>query len=87
MTFEAVIYLLCVFTSSLCAWLLITAFRRDRDTLLLCSALCFALLIANNLLVFADIILLPQIDLTLARLLTALAAGLVLLCGIIWGME
>ena len=36
MTFEVTVYLMCVFMSSLCAWLLIAAFRRRRDTLLLC---------------------------------------------------
>jgi hypothetical protein len=87
MTIESTIYLLCVLMSCLCAWLLTTAFRRHRDTLLLSSALCFVLLAANNLLVFADLILLPHVDLGLARLLTALTAGVLLLCGIIWGME
>jgi hypothetical protein len=87
LTLEAVIYLLCVFTSALCAWLLIRGFHRQRQSLLLWSALCFSLLAVNNLLVFADLVILPQIDLSLARSLTALAAGLLLLCGFIWGME
>jgi hypothetical protein len=87
LTFEAAIYLLCIFTSGLCAWLLTTAFRQRRQGLLLASAVCFSLLTLNNLLVFTDLILLPRIDLSLARLLTALFAGAVLLCGIIWGME
>ena len=87
LTFEAIIYLLCVFTSSLCAWLLITAFLRHRQSLLLWSALCFSLLAINNLLVFVDLVVLPQMDLSLARSMTALAAGVLLLCGFIWGME
>jgi hypothetical protein len=87
LTIEAIIYLLCLATSSLCAWLLITAFIRRRQSLLLGSALCFTLLAVNNLLVFADLILLPQMDLSLPRALTALAAGVLLLSGFIWGME
>lgn len=87
LTVEAIIYLLCIFTSSLCAWLLIRAYIRSRQSLLLWSSICFSLLTANNLLVFADIVLLPNIDLSLARSLTALAAGTALLCSFIWGME
>ena len=86
-TFEAAIYLLCLFTSVVCAWLLIAGFYRRRQNLLLWSAVCFVLLAANNLLVFADIVILPEIDLALARSLTALAAGVVLLGSFIWGME
>jgi uncharacterized protein DUF5985 len=87
LTLETLIYVLCVLTSALCAWLLLAAFRRSRQALLLWSALCFGLLTVNNILVFADIILLPQIDLSAARSFTALAAGTLLLCGFIWGME
>ena len=82
-----VIYLLCVATSALCAALLLRAYSRNRVRLLLWSAVCFVLLAANNLLVFADIVILPEIDLALARSLTALAAGVVLLGSFIWGME
>jgi hypothetical protein len=87
LTLEAIIYLLCILTSSVCAWLLITAFLRRKENLLLWSALCFSVLAVNNLLVFTDIVLLPQIDLSPARSLTALAAGALLLFGFIWGME
>ena len=87
LTFEAVIYLLCLLTSAVCAWLLVSAYLRRRQSLLLWSAVCFTLLAANNLLVFADLVLLPQLDLSLARSLTALAAGIVMLGSFIWGME
>ena len=87
LTFEAVIYLLCVFTSVICAWLLVSAYLRRRQSLLLWSAVCFSLLAANNLLVFADLILLPGFDLSVLRSLTALAAGIVMLGSFIWGME
>jgi len=81
---DAVIYLACVATSVLCAYLLARAYRRGRTTLLIWSAMCFALLAVNNLVVAADILLLPNIDLTLVRLLTSLAAVSVLLFGFIW---
>lgn len=87
LTVEAMIYLLCIFTSLVCTWLLSTAFLRHRQSLLLWSALCFSLLAVNNLLLFTDLILLPDVDLSLERSLTALAAGILLLFGFIWGMD
>jgi hypothetical protein len=41
----------------------------------------------NNLLVFVDIVLLPDIDLALWRSLTALAAVAVLIYGFVWEIE
>ena len=87
LNFEAIIYLVCVVTSLFCTWLLISAFHRHRQSLLLWSALCFGLLSINNLLVFTDLVVLPEIDLSPARSFTALTAGMLLLCGFIWGME
>jgi len=81
---EAAIYLLCVVTSLLCAYLLSRAYRRGRTRLLVWSALCFALLALNNLVVAADVLLLPDIDLTVLRLITSLLAVSVLLYGFIW---
>jgi hypothetical protein len=85
--FEAVVYFLCFASSGLCAYLLVTAFRRRREKLLLWSALCFCLLAINNLLVFLDIVILPNVDLTPWRALTALAAVTILLYGFIWEVE
>ena len=85
--FEAVVYLLCFASSALCFSLLLNAFRRQRERLLLWSSLCFGFLALNNLLVFVDIILLPNIDLLPLRSLTALAAISVLLYGFVWEIE
>lgn len=84
---EAILYALCFLSSGLCGYLLVTAFRRNRERLLLWSAICFCLLALNNLLVFVDIILLPNIDLTLPRSVAALAAVAVLLYGFVWEIE
>lgn len=85
--FGAVVYFLCFIGSGVCAYLLVTAFARRREKLLLWSAICFCLLALNNLLVFLDIIVLPQIDLTLWRSLTSFTAVAVLLYGFIWEIE
>ena len=83
---QALIYLMCLGTSLLCAYLLLRAYRRSRMLLLAWSSLCFALLALNNLLVVVDILLLPDTDLTMIRLVASLAAISVLLYGFIWGV-
>jgi hypothetical protein len=85
--FEPVVYLLCTFTSALCAWLLLVSYRRNRQALLLWSGLCFCLLSLNSLLVFVDIILLPKIDLSSLRLASSLFAVAVLLYGFVWEID
>ena len=87
MTFETTVYVLCLLTSVLCAWQLVRAFRARRQKLLLWSGICFCLLALNNLLVIVDLVLLPDIDLSLWRALSALLAGCVLLYGFIWEVE
>lgn len=87
LSFEAIVYVLCFIGSSLCAYLLVGAFRRSREKLLLWSATCFCLLALNNLLVFTDIIVFPEIDLTLWRSLTSLAAVSALIYGFVWEIE
>ena len=86
-SFEAVVYFLCFASGALCAYLLSNAFRRQKERLLLWSSLCFYLLALNNLLVFIDIILLPDMDLLPLRASTALAATAILIYGFIWEIE
>ena len=87
MTFETIVYILCLLTSTLCAWQLVRAFRARRQKLLLWSGICFCLLALNNLLVIVDLVLLPDVDLSLWRSLSALLAGCVLLYGFVWEVE
>ena len=87
LSFAATVYLLCFIGSALCAYLLVTAFRRSSEKLLLWSAICFCLLAVNNLLVCLDILVLRDLDLTALRSLTSLAAVAVLLYGFVWEIE
>jgi hypothetical protein len=80
-------YLLCGAASLLCALLLYRGFRRSRTALLLWSSVCFAGLALNNVLLFVDLVIVPDVDLSLVRAGTALASMLALLCGLIWGMK
>ena len=85
--FPAGVYLLCFATSSACAWLLGRSYRRTGARLLLWSALCFFFLAGNNLVLVADLLVFPDVNLRLARLLFALAAVSILLFGFIWDLE
>jgi hypothetical protein len=81
---SGIVYSLCALTASVCAWLLLLAWRRSRYRLLLWSSLCFMGLTLNNLLLVLDKIIFPEIDLSLWRLTTALVSLGVLLFGLIW---
>lgn len=85
--FPAIVYLLCFATSSACAFLLLRSHRGGGGRLLLWSGLCFLFLAANNLLVILDLLLLPDLDMRIPRLLLALAAISILLFGFIWDAE
>ncbi|HEY0824223.1 MAG TPA: DUF5985 family protein [Ramlibacter sp.] len=79
------IYTLCALTSIVCFVLLWRSWRRSGARLLFWSALCFAALSVNNVLLVADRVIWPvEADLGIARLLAALAAVLLLLFGLVW---
>ena len=83
----ALIYTLCALTCLVCAVLLLRGFQQSRMHLLLWSGLCFACLTASNLLLVVDRIVLPDVDLTFARLSAALVGMLLLVFGLIWEGE
>ena len=82
-----VIYTLCAITSGLCAWLLAAAYRTTRSRLLLWSSIAFAGLAFNNLALWVDKLVLPQIDLAVLRTSIALVSMMILLYGLIWEAE
>jgi hypothetical protein len=84
---QAIIYLLCLATSAICACLLVRSYVNTRSKLLLYSASCFVLLAVNNLLVVIDLVVLPNVNLIPFRQLAAIAAVGVLLFGFIWETE
>lgn len=77
-------YLLCLLASVICAALLIRGSIKTGAPLLWWSAGCFCFLAINNLLVVIDLLVLPtQVDLSLYRQLSSLAAISTLLYGFI----
>lgn len=79
-----VVYVMCALTSVFCAVLLFRSYRAGKTRLLMWSTLCFVGLAINNLLLVADKILVPDMDLSLVRAGTGLAPMLLLLIGLIW---
>jgi len=83
----AAVYILGTVTTLLCAVLLLRGYLRTRTRLLLWSALCFFGLAVSNFLIFLDLVVYPNVDLYLWRLLTATVAMVILLYGLIWEGE
>jgi len=83
----SVVYFLCALTAIACAWLLLQAYSRGGYRLLLWSGLCFVGLALNNMLLVADKLVFPSVDLSIWRTAAALAAMCVLLYGLILDSE
>jgi hypothetical protein len=80
-------YVACTGTALTCTWLLFRAWRRTGGRLLLWSALCFAGLAVNNLLMFVDVAVLPEADLSALRGLPMCAGLCALVYGLVWEVE
>ena len=83
------VYTLSAATSLLCALLLLRGYWRSGARLLLWSSFCFFGLALDNLLLFVDLVVLPDIDLTLWGLTTlrrvcTLSGLALLLYGMVW---
>ncbi|CAA9348169.1 MAG: hypothetical protein AVDCRST_MAG68-3517 [uncultured Gemmatimonadetes bacterium] len=78
------IYALCALTSTACAFLLLRAYLNSRVRLLLWSGLCFAGLALNNVILFVDKQVVPDVDLSVWRSLPAVAGIALLIYGFVW---
>ena len=80
----AIVNILGTLTVGLCAFLLLRAYGRVRQRLLLWSGLCFVGLTISNALLFIDRSLVPEASLYTWRLSVAAASMLLLLYGLIF---
>jgi hypothetical protein len=78
------VYLLCAATSLACAVLLLRGYRMAGTALMFWSSLCFFGLTIDNLLMYVDMIIVPDIDLSMFRRLVGLASVLFLIFGLVW---
>jgi uncharacterized protein DUF5985 len=86
-SFKIALYILAVVSSGACAVLLLRAYRHRRVRLLMWSGLCFIGLTVNNVALFVDLVVFPEVDLRLARLVPAMIGMLSLLYGFIYDTE
>jgi hypothetical protein len=83
----AVIFIACALTSVLCAALLIRGYLASRSRLLLWSSLGFLGLALNNIALVIDRLIVPEVDLSLLRALSAFLGVGILLLGCIWDAD
>lgn len=81
---SAALYILTIVVTLACSVLLLRAYFRVRNKLLLWSGLCFAGLTLDNLLVLGDMIVFPSVDLYTYRLASAAISISLLLFGLVW---
>lgn len=84
---KVVLYLVAILSSLSCATLLTRAYLQQRVRLLMWSAICFIGLTINNVALFIDLVVFPQIDLRLLRLIPALGGMACLLYGFILDVD
>lgn len=77
-------YAVGVLTSVLCAALLTRSYLKERTPLLLWCSLCFVGLAVNNVLLFADLFVVPELSLELWRSGTGLISLCLMIIGLIW---
>lgn len=82
-----IVYALVALAALGCALLLLRGYARTGTRLLLWGGLCFLALTANNVLVFADVMIVPQFDLYTWRNVAALVGISLFLYGLIWDAD
>jgi hypothetical protein len=81
------VYLLCAATCLLCTIMLLRGYKRTRVRLLFWSAMCFVGLMLDNLMLYVDFQVFPDVSLVIWRKLPGLIAIVLLLYGLIWESE
>ena len=79
-----IVYTLGIFSSLLCAVLLLRQYSSSRHKLVLWSGLCFVGLTVNNIIVFVDLVAVQEIDLFVLRLSVAAVSLSLLVIGLVW---
>jgi hypothetical protein len=81
---QPIVYVLCAATSLACAILLLRGYRQSAVRLLFWSSLCFFGLALENVFLILDLVIFPEVPLSLVRRLIGLASLALLLYGLVW---
>ena len=79
-----IVYLLCAATCLLCAVLLLRGYQQTKVRLLFWSGLCFAGLMLDNVMLYVDVVVMPDVNLAVWRKLPGLLATILLVFGLVW---
>lgn len=77
------VYILCAATSLGCAVLLLRGALQNKNGMLFWSSLCFFAMTANNVLLYANFIVFPDVDLLMVARLSAVVGVMLLNIGLI----
>ena len=80
----SIVFILSAVTSLACAGLLLRAYIASKTRILMWSALCFAGLSLNNVILVVDLLLVPHTDFSTIRLIIADVSLAVLTLGLAW---
>jgi hypothetical protein len=81
------VYMLCAATCLLCAVLLFRGYARSGVRLLFWSGLCFLGLMLDNVMLYIDVVVVPDVSLLVWRKVPGLIAIALLLFGLVWESE
>lgn len=78
------VYVLCAATSLLCAVLLLRSYWQKHVPLLFWSGLCFVGLMLENVMLYIDVVMVPDVNLAIWRKLPGFIATVLLVFGLVW---
>jgi hypothetical protein len=81
---HGLVYILCAITSLVSALLLLRGARRHGNRLLFFSSLSFFAMTGNNVLLYANFVIFPDIDLLTAATIVSLIGIVLVNFGLIW---
>jgi len=84
---EGAVYILCALTALACSGLLLRGYFRNGTRLLLWCEIFFLAMAFENAILFVDLRIVPEVDLTLVRLAVPLVGVALLLYGLVWDIR
>jgi hypothetical protein len=78
------VYLLCAVTCLVCAVMLFRGYQQTKVRLLFWSSLCFLGLMLDNIMLYVDVVMVPDVNLAVWRKLPGFLATTLLVFGLVW---
>jgi hypothetical protein len=78
------VYLLCAATCLVCGVMLFRGYQQTKVRLLFWSSLCFMGLMLDNIMLYVDVVMVPDVNLAVWRKLPGFLATALLVFGLVW---